>query len=375
MNKAHLQKLFDSYVKHFEYLTDTVHDENYKWRAIKFFQDNFDIDALDFPTMLAKATSETCNLINDQTQPLYGIIECAKKEPETVRNLFKDLYKEDNGDLILRQNKIEAFIDSSEKLKEKYFPGSWRYKQTQRSAMAYLMLRYPDDNFFYKYTEVTEFADCVEFYSDFANRSKFGLSLYYKMCEELIEQIRKHKALMEKHHSRFMNQNNSLYQDENLHTLAFDIIYTSQAYNFYDGITYTHLDSKAKKEYLKKEEKAEAQKAKLDDATKKLQQLNEAKQKILSLLSVGMKVRNLRNGEGIIQSYNDKIIIVLFDGQTNPKKFGFLKALVSKHLEIDSSELRKYIEENITLLKQEEIIQSVYNHAVQEFSLYMKYLN
>ena len=38
-------------------------EEKYKWEAVKHFQDNWNIDAEDFPTMLSNALSKTGNLL------------------------------------------------------------------------------------------------------------------------------------------------------------------------------------------------------------------------------------------------------------------------------------------------------------------------
>ena len=38
-------------------------EEKYKWEAIKWFQDHWDIDAPDFSAMFSKATEKTYNLL------------------------------------------------------------------------------------------------------------------------------------------------------------------------------------------------------------------------------------------------------------------------------------------------------------------------
>lgn len=187
MNKERFITLLNNYADKFDFLIDPKgNDENYKWRAIQYFQDNFDIDVENFSDMFANATSKTLNLVNDTTQPLTGIIEYAKRDNEKVRTMFKALYADDGGDLSNRQKRISNFIDESEILKEKYYPGSWRFTQAPRSVMAYLTLYKPDENFFYKATEAKEFADCVEFYEDWGSGSNFKLDIYHKMCNEMI---------------------------------------------------------------------------------------------------------------------------------------------------------------------------------------------
>lgn len=103
MNKNRLITLLNNYANKFDFLIDpNGNDESYKWRAIQYFQDNFDIDAENFADMFAKATSKTFNLINDSTQPLTGIIEYAKRDNAKVRVMFKELFSDDGGDLANR---------------------------------------------------------------------------------------------------------------------------------------------------------------------------------------------------------------------------------------------------------------------------------
>ena len=119
MNKQRLSLLLNNYIKNFS-LIEKEHRETYKWIAIEHFQRHFNIDAENFAEMLREATAKTENLIDSTTQPLYGMIFYAEQEPETVRNMFKALYAEDNGDLVVRQKKIDKFINDSEILRDKY---------------------------------------------------------------------------------------------------------------------------------------------------------------------------------------------------------------------------------------------------------------
>ena len=69
--------------------------EKYKWKAVKCFQDNWDIDAPDFLEMFLKATSKTYNLLASmRNYPRAMIKAFAEKEPETVKSMFIDLYDE-----------------------------------------------------------------------------------------------------------------------------------------------------------------------------------------------------------------------------------------------------------------------------------------
>jgi hypothetical protein len=59
--------------------------EIFKWRAIKHFQDNWDINASDFPAMLKAALAETSTfLAAGQFFPRTRIEELSNEDPETV---------------------------------------------------------------------------------------------------------------------------------------------------------------------------------------------------------------------------------------------------------------------------------------------------
>ena len=170
MNKDNLQQVFSNYISKFEVLNNPENDETFKWEVIQRFQDDFDIDAEDFAEMLQQILKGSANLIDvANQQPLAGLVSFAKEEPETVRAMFRALYEDDNGDLTVRQAKIRDFIEASQELLDKYSPGSWRYVNDQRSVKTYLFLNDPEHNYLYKYTQATEFADCVGFYEDWGS--------------------------------------------------------------------------------------------------------------------------------------------------------------------------------------------------------------
>ena len=124
MNKERLNKIIDSYIDHFDMLTNEDCDENMKWRAIYHFKENFDINAADFHEMFQCAMSKSSIIINNGTvQPVNGILKLITHEESTMRSLFAALYADDNGDLDKRQNKIELFVEETNKLLEKYERG------------------------------------------------------------------------------------------------------------------------------------------------------------------------------------------------------------------------------------------------------------
>ena len=64
-------------------------EEKYKWEAVKWFQDHWDVNAPDFAEMLNSALDRTYNLLASANNfPKRMIISFAKTAPEEVRAMF-----------------------------------------------------------------------------------------------------------------------------------------------------------------------------------------------------------------------------------------------------------------------------------------------
>lgn len=158
--------------------------EIYKWRAVRCFQDNWNLDAPDFPEMLKAALAQTNNLLaSSNFFPRRMIKEFAKTEPETVRGMFHSLFNE-GTDVIQR---VKAFEYSSSLLRDKYFPGKSTY-QDPNSISTYLWLRFPDKYYIYKYGEAKEVAKKIcglGMPTDKYDRLSFGFALFDALSDEL----------------------------------------------------------------------------------------------------------------------------------------------------------------------------------------------
>lgn len=187
INKEILQSIITKYKKtFFEYWEK---GEKFKWKAIKHFHDHWDISAEDFPSMWNKATSKAETLLNAyRFYPRGMIYNFAKKEPETVRIMFVNLFDE-TRDLV---DRVEEFQVISEHLREKYNDGTWdNHYQTINSISTYLWLRYPDKYYIYKYSVCLSAAK--ELQSDFVPRrggtgteNLLGcFQMYGVICEQL----------------------------------------------------------------------------------------------------------------------------------------------------------------------------------------------
>ena len=146
-NQDKLKAAIEAYKKDF---SKNIGNEIYKWKAVKSFQNNWNIEAKNFSEMFYNSTKTADNLLVSQNHfPRRMIRELAEKDPEAVRNMFRNLYDES----LELGGRIDDFISASEKLVNKYFPGKAHY-QDYNSVSTYLWLKYPNEYYIYKYSEI-----------------------------------------------------------------------------------------------------------------------------------------------------------------------------------------------------------------------------
>ncbi len=156
INTEKLTKVLASYRKDFHSKkpdeTETHWEsEQYKWIAVKYFQDHWDIDADDFASMFKEATSKCINLLDSMNYfPRGMILEFAKVDKEAVRSMFKKLFDESSSVV----DRVNQFIVEAEQMRSTYGATAWKsHYQNVNSISTYLWLRYPDKYYIYKYSE------------------------------------------------------------------------------------------------------------------------------------------------------------------------------------------------------------------------------
>ena len=337
MNRKNLNQIFDAYISQFEYLNDPKNNESYKWNAIVEFQKVFDLDvpAEGFAAMLKAAKETTENIIDSYTQPFHGLVELAKRDPETVRSMLTDLLEDDGGDLIARQEKIDRFLVTCDHLVEEYFPGSHLYKNDQRSAMAYMFFKDPEHHYLYKATEAKYLADCIGFYDDWGTMSAFKLDIFHRFCDELIEEIKATPALMETHQSRFEAAKMPMFDDASLHVLVFDIIYCAHNYGLYDGISYDKVTAADRKLYKERKQKAEDLAIALRKVEDEIVLLDEARKYFGKAIMSGATVTHKTLGPMEVESIADGFVTLKRQQNGELRRFGLLHCIASGFVVID----------------------------------------
>ena len=143
-----LEKLQNALVEYKKIFNERWQGEKYKWEAVEWFQDHWDINANDFADMFAKATEKTANLLASMNNfPRKMMIQYAQDDAEAVRAMFINLYDE-SKDVTER---ILQFQSSAQDLCDRLSPGYQHY-QRPMAITVYLCLKYPQKYDIFKYT-------------------------------------------------------------------------------------------------------------------------------------------------------------------------------------------------------------------------------
>lgn len=201
-------------------------EEKYKWETVKWFQDNWNVNAPDFAEMLNRSLEKTYNLLASANNFPKGMIAgFAKSAPEEVRSMFLSLYDE-SKDVYER---INAFKMQSAVLLEKYGNGAAQHYQYENAISTYLWLRFPDKYYIYKFGEVKAVAS--ELKADY--RFKKGaysdnIRNFLKLYDEISAALKEDTELVNLFQSQLTD---TCYPDPELKTLTIDVCYYISNYS------------------------------------------------------------------------------------------------------------------------------------------------
>lgn len=375
MNKSNLQSIFKSYIDNFESI-NTKHDESYKWEIADRFQ-AFDVEADDFVGVLTKMWKASENIIDSSHQlPFYALVDYATNygEAETVRDMFRQLFADEVLDATEKQKRIDAFLEKSEELRLKHKPDSHLYIANQGTVMQLLFLRYPNSNYGYKASQAKSFADCIEFYDDWGTMTDFHLDIYNRMCDQVIEEIKQCQALLDTHRSRYEDTDRHFHADENLHILLLDIIYSSQTYNFYEGISFSPITAQARKLHFEKIAKAKELEKALNEAQTDAVLLAEGLEYLSNTLKAGMSVQHKTFGDGFIQGVKGTRLDVEFPQQGKVIQLNIPIVVTNRFITFEDATITEGILKYIPILQKENDIPNRVKRAAEALEPYNEYL-
>lgn len=209
-----------SYIKKYKENFESVNSaEIYKWKAIKKFQDSFNIDAEDFHENMSLSLLESDNLLSSkQYLPKGVLLEVIKENPEDIRELIRSLFDE-SMDVLYR---IEKFREDFSFLFRTVFPEKKNHYQDHRAVVVYLTLRFPDRYFFYKFTVFQEFSEKIDYVHAPTRGNIKNIGLFQNLCELLRYEIEKDQELLALHEGRL---NKECFRDTSYNVLTQDFIY------------------------------------------------------------------------------------------------------------------------------------------------------
>lgn len=212
-----LEKLQNALVEYKKIFDERWHGEKYKWEAVKWFQDHWDINANDFADMFAKATEKTANLLASMNNfPRKMMIQYAQDDAEAVRAMFINLYDE-SKDVTER---ILQFQSSAQDLCDRLSPGYQHY-QRPMAITVYLCLKYPQKYDIFKYTVCKATGIYLE--NDFIptkGHTEQNIKGNSKLISEMQEVVSQDSELIELFEN---NLDSDCYADESHRMLTFDL--------------------------------------------------------------------------------------------------------------------------------------------------------
>ena len=320
MNTENLHELINRYESKLDFLYNSEHHELFKWKAVKTWREEWNKPESSFLSFAERYTAARKDfslfIDNSRMHPSVGVLKLWEKEPETVEQMFRELWAGEAGeDIRAVQGRMDTFLDVHESLRGKYFPGNWSYKQDRHSASVYLVMNDPETHYVFKSKDAQEMARAIDFGFDIGAGRHFSLANYYRLCETIVAALREHDSLLEKHFSRLSD---AYYYDKSLHLLAFDLMYCSRTYHFYNGLVVS-LTSKAKRKTEdqmtaeKLAKKDEERLARIEAILQEIDELETSTDGCEDISLIGVQVTSTQFGTGTVIEQEINRITVQFE--------------------------------------------------------------
>ncbi len=377
MDDSHLQQIMDHYIAFFPESNGPAHTEYYKWQIIQRFRPAMD-EALaasdaELPVRLAAVKKLTRNLIDSHTQPLNGLVAFSKEEPATVRSMFTELFQAAEKTVAEKQEAIQSFLNRSHQLREKYYPDSYLYNDDMHSVTGYLFFYDPDHNYLFKATHCRTFADCIEFFDDWGTGESVKLDVFYRMCDETLEAIRKNEDLMAVAARRYEIGQEDMHPDTEKHILLFDLIYCCSTYHLFNGIEYSVPKGFERRLLQGLKEKAKELEEHYDAAAQRLAELEKASEYTSGVFREGLTIRHKAFGEGKIIGTDGGSITVQFP-TVGVKNLGTNMCVANGLITLEDGDVLAKLEGFRDILRQEQQIRNAVLFAEKALMPFAEYL-
>lgn len=233
-------------ISHYKRNFETVNkQERYKWEAISWYKQHWNIEADNFAEMLANAFGKASNLLaSGRYFPYRMITEYANANPEEVRRIFRILHDEsiplaDRYQIF--QNSCKSRIDQIMKDNPER-DKSLNHYQDLRAVVVYLTFEYPEKYFLFKATMYSDFCERVGFVEDKpkVKSAVWKVEGYHKLCELILAEVKNDSELIAMSKARL---DDSCYKDSALHLLTMDLVYYGSNYMSAEDFKQSAIDS------------------------------------------------------------------------------------------------------------------------------------
>lgn len=213
--KDHIRSVLTDYKADFERINE---QERYKWEAVGWYKTHWNIHADDFAQMAAEAFSKAGNLLTaGKYYPLQVLLDFAQKEPETVRNLFAQLYDEN-------QPLAQRYAQFRQGFNRYVQPLTLNHYQDLHAISVYLSFEFPQKYYIYKYSIYKAFKERVHFVDEKGKGESevWKLESNDRLCSLVLSLLQEDDELLARHKARL---DDTCDPDEAYHLLAMDITY------------------------------------------------------------------------------------------------------------------------------------------------------
>ena len=208
---------FDSVITEYkkQFIQSQWAKEKFKWEAVKCFQDNWDVDAINFTEMLKNSLAKTGNLLASKNNfPKDTIISFSERNQDKVRKMFSELFNENET----LHKRISSFKEEAKSLLKNINNNSY---QTENAITTYLWLKYPDKYYIYKFSDVVAVSNELESNYIF-KRGEFtnNIENFFKFYDEISSKLQSDNELKNILSSVITD---TCYPDPKLKTLTLDV--------------------------------------------------------------------------------------------------------------------------------------------------------
>ena len=342
MNTDRLKVLVNIYLERKEDLLSSEEDVRKKWEAVAVCAANWNVNAPDFGDMFAKAMAAASPVLDEhEAHPIEGIRAlCGAGKTEEVRSAFQDLISPDGGDLVARQQRLTRFVKTVNELLEETAPDRWDYRQRIRTAIRYLFVIRPADNYSFHASEAAAFQGYCDVEEEIGYDRTLNLPNYYHMCDDVADYLDTRKDLLTYVSSLLpeMSSQSPDVLDPNHHLLVCDLMGAAYRLDFYSDKLATRK-SKISSVQQKKIERTKQRAELLDrreEIVDRLDALKVTEKKAQVPDITGKTVVHQVFGEGSVDSQDGRYFMVTFTDGTK-KKFALPGAIVNGYLSFDGS--------------------------------------